>query len=124
MQFGLAGFAFAALLGPTPAAARSLSTFLDVSRAMTGFAGLEGWLGQRYLDSLLAWDDHLPSLLDRWASGVRSGWSKTELASLDGIIECWYTGMVPTAGGTVVVTYEHALGQACLPRRTPVTFCR
>lgn len=118
------GGCLSGLLAPAGGRERELSTFLDLSREMTGFEELDGALGQRYLDALSAWDPTFPLLLSLWAGGKRSGWSRSEGITIDLVIETWYTGTVPTARGTEVVTYEKALGSACLPRRTPVTFCR
>ncbi len=101
-----------------------LPAFLDLSRDLTGFDVLDQELGQRYLSALLASEPDLDKLLGRWVGGNRDGWSRPESALLDLVVECWYAGTVPTARGTQVVSYEGALGWACLPRRTPVTFCR
>jgi hypothetical protein len=110
---------------PVRADEGQLSSFLALSREATGFRELDAGLAQRYLAGLLDWQPRLAGLLAR--QGQRPGLvglTRDEQALVEQVIEVWYTGTLPTARGTEVVTYEGALGWACLPRRTPVTFCR
>ena len=102
----------------------SLASFMDLSRESTGFPQLDEDPGRRYFSALSLSEPRLAQVLHRWERGQREGWSQEQVALIDVVIECWYTGMMPTARGVEVVSFEAALGQACLPRRTPVTFCR
>lgn len=123
---GLALAMFAAAW-PIPALGESvpdrLPEFLELSRRATGFDDLDPALGRRYLQALLEWEPRLVDLL-RFAPPDLSTLQRHEQALVDLMIECWYTGTVPTARGTAVVSASGALGDRCLPRDTPVSFCR
>ncbi len=116
LQTALPLLGLACVSSPTSAAPDLLEPFLRLSRELTGFDELDREQGQRYLDALLDWE---PVLARHLASGPRL---PPPLARL--IIEAWYTGTVPGPRGTEFVTFEGALGVRCLPRPTPVSFCR
>jgi hypothetical protein len=101
-----------------------LEVFLRLSEEATGFERLDEALARRYLQSLRRWEPGLAALLQTWRPGDLPGLTGEQLKVVDQIIEAWYTGTVPTALGTEVVSYRGALAYACLPRHTPVTFCR
>lgn len=103
----------------------TLAAFLDLSATATGFGQLDAAVGRELLAALLAWEPALGNLLQGWRVGQSlRQLSSSQLALTDMVIEAWYTGAVPTATGTRVVSFAGALAWKCTGRTTAITFCR
>jgi hypothetical protein len=107
------------------APASRLESFMELSRAATGFSKLDESLGRHYLPALLAWEPALADLLAAWSRRPElNKLSADQFAVVDLVIRAWYTGAAPTERGTRVVSFAGALGWSCMGRRTPQTMCR
>ena len=100
----------------------SFEAFMTLSRQATGFDDLDSQLGLRYFQALSSWEPELARLLSKPFDLQRL--SQIQAQAIDLVVEAWYTGVVPTAEGSRVVSYAGALGHRCLSRSSPVTACR